>query len=113
MMPGQQAGLQLIRQDRARHSAYGGYVLARLVAADSRLWPAIERRMNELVVLAIRVIDETFQCYPVMPFGLTADDFLTHALGQFQQRIVGIERARGKSLAEIERVTRLALERGP
>jgi hypothetical protein len=33
------------------------------------------------------------------------DDFTGYALGQFQKRLDRLEQARGKSLAEIDRVT--------
>lgn len=104
LLPGLRAGIRLLKQDESRHIAYGVFLLARLIAADDALWGLIEARMNELVLLAIGVIDDAFQCYEVMPFGLQPDDFMSYAMGQFQRRIEHIERARGRSLAEVELV---------
>jgi ribonucleoside-diphosphate reductase beta chain len=66
--------------------------------------------MNDLVVYAVGVIDDAFACYEVVPFGLEYDAFSAYALSQFQKRIDRIERARGTSLEEIERVTQAAIE---
>ena len=105
LMPGTRQGIRLLKQDESRHIAYGIYLLSRLVAADDAVWPLIEGRMGELLMHAMGVIDEAFSCYDVMPFGLEMDTFSTYALGQFQKRLERLEAARGRSLAEIERVT--------
>jgi ribonucleoside-diphosphate reductase beta chain len=105
LLPGTREGIRLLKQDESRHIAYGIYLLARLIAADDAIWDHISERMNDLVIPAIGVIDDAFQCYNVMPFGLNMDDFTGYALGQFQKRLNRLEQARGKSLAEIDRVT--------
>jgi len=105
LMPGTRQGIRLLKQDESRHIAYGIYLLSRLIAADDAVWPLIEGRMGELLMHAMGVIDEAFSCYDVMPFGLEMDTFSTYALGQFQKRLERLEAARGRSLAEIERVT--------
>ncbi len=105
LMPGTREGIRLLKQDESRHIAYGVYLLSRLIAADDTLWTPIEARMGELLLHAMGVIDEAFSCYEVMPFGLEMDSFSTYALAQFQKRLDRLESARGKSLAEIERVT--------
>jgi len=105
LMPGTREGIRLLKQDESRHIAYGVYLLSRLIAADDTLWTPIEARMGELLLHAMGVIDEAFSCYEVMPFGLEMDTFSTYALAQFQKRLDRLESARGKSLAEIERVT--------
>jgi ribonucleoside-diphosphate reductase beta chain len=105
LLPGTREGIRLLKQDESRHIAYGIYLLSRLIAADDAIWEHISERMNDLVIPAIGVIDDAFQCYDVMPFGLNMDDFTGYALGQFQKRLDRLEQARGKSLAEIDRVT--------
>lgn len=105
LMPGTRAGIRLLKQDESRHIAYGVYLLSRLIAADDAIWERIEGRMHELLLHAMGVIDEAFACYEVMPFGLEMDTFSTYALGQFQKRLDRLEAARGRTLAEIERVT--------
>lgn len=105
LMPGQRQGVRLLKQDESRHIAYGIFLLSRLIAADASLWDLIENRMNDLVTHALGVIDEAFAAYPVMPFGLTIEDFTDYALGQFQKRLERLEGARGQAPEEIERVT--------
>lgn len=105
LLPGTREGIRLLKQDESRHIAYGIYLLSRLIAADDAIWDHIESRMNDLVLPAIGVIDDAFSCYAEMPFGLNMDDFTNYALGQFQKRLDRLEQARGKSMAEIDRVT--------
>jgi ribonucleoside-diphosphate reductase beta chain len=105
LMPGTRQGIKLLKQDESRHIAFGVYMLSRLIAADDAIWEQIEGRMSDLLLHAMGVIDEAFACYEVMPFGLEMDTFSSYALGQFQKRLARLEAARGRSLAEIERVT--------
>ncbi len=105
LLPGTREGIRLLKQDESRHIAYGIYLLSRLIAADDSIWDQIENRMSDLVIPAIGVIDDAFSCYAEMPFGLSMDDFTDYALRQFQKRLDRLEQARGKSLAEIDRVT--------
>jgi ribonucleoside-diphosphate reductase beta chain len=101
ILPGTRAGVRLLKQDESRHIAYGVFLLARLMAADPQLWDAIETRLNELIMLPIGVIAEVFEQYDPIPFGLTPDDFMNFALGQFQRRIERIERARTQTVEAI------------
>jgi ribonucleoside-diphosphate reductase beta chain len=94
LLPGLRAGLAHVKRDEARHIAYGVYLLSRLVQADPELWPALEARMNELLPLALGIVEETFALYDEMPFGLELDEFLAFATGQFGKRYARIERAR-------------------
>lgn len=110
LMPGTRQGIRLLKQDESRHIAYGVYLLSRLIAEDASLWDHIEQQMNTLVVHAIGVIDEAFQCYEIVPFGLVQDDFMTYALGQFQKRLDRIERAKGASLVEVAAITQAAID---
>jgi ribonucleoside-diphosphate reductase beta chain len=102
LMPGTRKGIGLLKQDESRHIAYGVYLLSRLINAEPRLWDVIVERMNELVVYAMGVIDDAFACYDVVPFGLSHDDFMHFAMGQFQRRLDRIERARDQTLESIE-----------
>jgi ribonucleoside-diphosphate reductase beta chain len=101
LMPGLREGVGHLKRDEARHLAYGVFLLSRLVAENAELWPVIEARMEELLPVAMGVIEETLAAYEPIPFGLRPDDFTDFALLQYQQRITRIERARGQSLAEI------------
>jgi hypothetical protein len=42
----------------------------------------------------------------VVPFGLVEDDFVNYAISQFTKRFVRLEKAKGVSLEEIDRVAR-------
>ncbi|MCB8942609.1 MAG: R2-like ligand-binding oxidase [Ardenticatenaceae bacterium] len=110
ILPGTRQGIYLLKQDESRHIAYGIYLLSRLVAVDAGLWQVVEETMNELLMPAIAVIGDVFGRYEVAPFGLVEADFVDFAMGQFEKRIERLERARGASLAEIERVAREAEE---
>jgi len=105
LLPGTREAIRLLKQDESRHIAYGVYLLSRLIAADDAVWDHVEGRMNELVMHALGLIDEAFAAYDPMPFGLQIDDFSSYALAQFQKRLDRLEHARGKSLAEIERIS--------
>ena len=109
-MPGVRKGLSLLKLDESRHIAYGVYLLSRLVAERPDLWPLLEDKMNELLIQAVGVIGDIFAAYDPMPFGLVADDFVDYAMDQFSKRYARIEKARGASLEEINRVTARAIQ---
>ena len=103
LLPGLRSGLGYVKRDEARHIAYGIYLLSRLVAADAALWDVVAARMEELLPLALGFVQETYQPWgDVSPFGVERDTVLAWATTQFQKRFERIERARGKTLAEID-----------
>lgn len=110
LLPGTRNGIRLLKQDESRHIAYGVYLLSRLIAEDDSLWGLIEERMNELVLHAMGVIDEAFSCYEVVPFGLSHDEFLNYAMGQFQKRLDRVERSRGASLEAVAAATQAVID---
>jgi len=105
LMPGLRSGISLLKRDEARHIAYGVFLLSRLVATDESLWEELEATMNALLISAVGVIGDAFACYDPVPFGLVEDDFMDFAMDQFSKRFARLEKARGASLEEIERVT--------
>lgn len=109
-MPGVRRGIALLKQDEARHIAYGVYLLSRLVAAQPELWPVLEEKMNELLTPAVGVIGDIFAAYDPMPFDLQAEDFVNYAMDQFSKRYSRLEKARGASLDEIQRTASRAIE---
>ncbi len=111
LMPGQVRGIQLLKQDESRHIAYGIYLISRLIAVDPNLWQVAEDTMNELLPLAMDIIGDAFTPYDPVPFGLSPADFSDFAISQFQKRLERLERARGASLEEIDRVTMAVIER--
>jgi len=106
LMPGLRKGISLLKQDESRHIAYGVYLLSRLVAEHPQEWDTLEVQMNTLLPYAIGVIGDAFACYEVVPFGLVEDDFVDYATSQFTKRFERLEKARGASLDEINRVAR-------
>lgn len=110
LMPGTRRGITLLKQDESRHIAYGVFLLSRLIAEDDSLWELVEHKMNALLLLAMGIIDDAFSAYERVPFGLMHDDFMNYAMQQFQKRVERIDRARGKPLDEIYRITEVAIE---
>ena len=95
LFPGLRQGLGLVKRDESRHIAYGVYLLSRLVAEEPELWPYAQRRMDELLEPAVAFIGETFEGYEdgVTPFGVTLDEIVGYATGQFAKRLDRISRA--------------------
>lgn len=106
LMPGLRKGISLLKQDESRHIAYGVYLLSRLVAEHPEEWDIVDVQMNSLLPFAIGVISDAFACYEVVPFGLVEDDFVDYAISQFTKRFTRLEKAKGVSLEEIDRVAR-------
>jgi len=106
LMPGLRKGIALLKQDESRHIAYGVYLLSRLVAEYPSEWETLDAQMSLLLPFAIGVIGDAFAAYDVVPFGLVEDDFVSYAMGQFTRRFERLEKARGASLDEINRVAR-------
>ncbi len=106
LMPGLRKGISLLKQDESRHIAYGVYLLSRLVAEHPDEWDTLDTQMNSLLPSAIGVIGDAFAAYDVVPFGLMEDDFVNYAMSQFTKRFERLEKAKGASLDEINRVAR-------
>lgn len=106
LMPGLRRGISLLKQDESRHIAYGVYLLSRLVAEYPDAWDALDAQMNLLLPPAIGVIGDAFACYDVVPFGLVEDDFVDYAMSQFTKRFERLEKARGVTLEEVNRVAK-------
>jgi ribonucleoside-diphosphate reductase beta chain len=102
LLTGLRDGLALVKRDESRHIAYGVYLISRLVQEDPGLWPAVEARMEELLPIALSVVDETFAPYDPMPFGLDLGEFIAFATDQYAKRIARIERARAGGSLELE-----------
>ncbi len=106
LCPGLRKGISLLKQDESRHIAYGVYLLSRLMAEHPDEWDNLQMQMNLLLPSAIGVIGDAFARYEVVPFGLKEEDFINYAMSQFSKRFERLEKARGASLDEINRVAR-------
>jgi ribonucleoside-diphosphate reductase beta chain len=106
LLPGLRKGISLLKQDESRHIAYGVYLLSRLIAENPQEWDNLQMQMNTLLPSAIGVIGDAFARYEVVPFGLKEEDFVNYAMSQFSKRFERLEKARGASLDEINKVAR-------
>ena len=106
LCPGLRKGISLLKQDESRHIAYGVYLLSRLMAEHPDEWDNLQMQMNLLLPSAIGVIGDAFARYEVVPFGLKEEDFVNYAMSQFSKRFERLEKAKGASLDEINRVAR-------
>jgi ribonucleoside-diphosphate reductase beta chain len=112
ILPGMQTLMGHFKRDESRHIAYGVHLLSRLVAEHGDpVWNAIENRMQELIIPAVGVLNEVFEQYETLPFGLEQDELINFAFSQFQKRITRIERARGMTLEQIVGEESVTLER--
>jgi ribonucleoside-diphosphate reductase beta chain len=112
LLPGLRKGIALLKQDESRHIAYGVYLLSRLVSQHPQLWEELQNQMNSLLPATIAIIGDAFAAYEVVPFGLVEDDFINYAMDQFSKRSERLEKARGASLDEINRVTKTVIDSG-
>ncbi|MCR8897935.1 MULTISPECIES: R2-like ligand-binding oxidase [Gordonia] len=102
IFPGMQKLIRFISDDERRHMAWGTFTCRRHVAADDSLWAAVGERMDELLPLALGMIDWVNQQFDEQPFGLDNNEFLTYAADRAQRRLSAIESARGRSVADID-----------
>lgn len=104
-LPGTLEGVGYVQRDESRHIAYGLYLLSRHLAQDPSLWGVLERRMDQLLPLALGVVQEIFAAYPEgFPLELEVGEFVGYAVDQFQKRYRRLQLARGQGLQEIERI---------
>lgn len=106
LLPGLRKGIGLLKQDESRHIAYGVYLLSRLIAEHPEEWDNLQMKMNTLLPSALGVVGDAFSRYQVVPFGLVEGDFVNYAMSQFSKRFERLEKAKGSSLDEINRVAR-------
>jgi ribonucleoside-diphosphate reductase beta chain len=103
VMPGLRQGIGLLKRDESRHIAYGVFLISRLVAQDSSLWPLIHQQMNELLVPALGVVNELFANADEQaerPFDMQIEDYVGYATSQFSKRLTRIDRAQEQSVEE-------------
>lgn len=110
ILPATRKGVSLVKQDEARHLAYGIYLLSRLMSEDPDLWDVVQETMNELLPLVMGLIHETFTCYETPPFGESEETFAAYAMGQFQKRLDRLQRARGMTGAEVDKMAEAIIE---
>lgn len=97
IMPGFRDGLRRAQADEDRHMAYGLFLLSRLQADDASVWDVISRRMDDLLPLTLGVVNEFFEPYDAMPFGLSLGATIEYAMARFGSRWASLEEARERA----------------
>src|ERR1700744_6707992 len=85
-----------------RHMAWGTFPCRRHVAADDANWTVFETRMNELMPLGLRLIEEGFALYDPMPFDLSVAEFSKYAADKGMRRVGTINSPRGRPVGEVD-----------
>lgn len=104
ILPGLRQGVEYLKRDESRHIAYGVFLISRLVAQDKSLWSVVEDRMNELLPVALNLVQETDRSEDPdaeRPFGLKTEEYMAYAVTQFQKRLARIEKAREQTVEEL------------
>ena len=82
--------------------AWGTFTCRRHVAADERNWAVFEKRMNELIPLALQNTEDAYALYDEIPFGLEKDDMQQYATDKGMRRFGTISSALGRPVEEID-----------
>jgi ribonucleoside-diphosphate reductase beta chain len=103
ILPGMRQLIGHIAADERRHMAWGTFTCRRHVAADDANWTVFETRMNELMPLVMRGVDDSYAIYGgKLPFGLSNDELTTYATDKGMRRFGTINSARGRPVGEID-----------
>ncbi|MEA2682568.1 MAG: ribonucleoside-diphosphate reductase beta chain [Chloroflexota bacterium] len=114
-LQGMLEGIRLIARDESRHLRFGIYMLQRLIAVDDAMWQVVLDRVEELRPLVMGIQDEGQERYvnnARAELGDIPEDLMAmiemisgetrnFAVRAFDQRLAVLERARGRSSAEI------------
>ncbi len=102
IMPGLVKGIGKMMQDESRHIAFGVYFLSRLIHEHGDpAWEAIQNRMNELLPVAMGVVQEGMEAYEEPPFGIPLEEMMAYAINQYTRRENRLARARNLSLEQL------------
>jgi len=113
IMPGLKQGIGYLKRDESRHIAYGVFLISRLVAQNPSLWDVVEERMNELLPLALGVVQDSYtppegatqpEEDEEPAFGLNVEEDMDYAMTQFSKRVERIRRARTQTLEQLYQI---------
>ena len=93
LMPGMLQGVEYLKRDESRHIAYGIHLISRLIAEDPSLWQRTQKLMSDLIPLVLQIINEIFDRYEQVPFGLEKETFIDFAMKQSDHRLNKLEQA--------------------
>ena len=116
ILGGMLEGIRLISRDESRHLRFGIYMLQRLIAEDDATWDVVRGRIEELRPYALGIQEDGRRQYidrAKAELGEIPEDVMAlvdmihvevsgFAEKAFEKRIAVLERARGRSKAEIE-----------
>lgn len=105
ILPGLREGVSKIQRDESRHIGYGVYLLARLVQEDPKIIDFIQKRMAELQVYTMDLIEESaayYDTFPERPFGLERGFGAEYARTRFEGRMAVIMRAKDQAMKDVE-----------
>jgi ribonucleoside-diphosphate reductase beta chain len=103
IMPGTVAGTARLKQDEARHLAWGLANLDRVIRAEPSAFDALQSALDTLLPAAVGVVQELFAPYgDEVPFGLDPQEFIDYALAQFAHRYEVLEAARDGAPSRFE-----------
>jgi ribonucleoside-diphosphate reductase beta chain len=103
IFPGMRQLVRCISDDERRHMAWGTFTCRRHVAADDANWTVFEKRMKELIPLAVRNSEEMLAPYgDQIPFKMTMDKSMQYAATKGMRRFGTISSARRRPVAEID-----------
>ncbi len=110
LMPGLLEGIGNLKRDESRHIGYGTFLLQRLICEHPHLYEVVEKKMQKLTPLALKMNEEGIAGREVSSFG--GDPALTTAFTQKQLsvRMEVLARARGKKIEEIYKSAETELE---
>lgn len=100
IMPGLRQGINLLKQDESRHIAFGIYLISRLIRENPSLWTVVEEVMGSLMMPALGIVSEPYALYDPMPFGMDMNRSIQYAQGQFNKRIMVLQRAKAGEILE-------------
>lgn len=102
ILPGMRTLISHIAEDERRHMAWGTFTCRRHVAADDSLWQVVNERMEELLPLALGMIQWDNDKYEVPPFSGEDHGFVEYAANRANRRLRAIESARGRPVEDID-----------
>ncbi|GAB3507370.1 R2-like ligand-binding oxidase [Amycolatopsis cihanbeyliensis] len=102
ILPGMQELVRRIGDDERRHMAWGTFTCRRHIAANDALWDVVQRRMGELLPVALDMIQWVTDQFDEPPFGIDSEEFTRYAADRAQRRLGAIASARGMPVEQVD-----------
>lgn len=102
-MPGLLQGIDYLKRDESRHIAYGTFLLQRLICEHPSLYQFIEKRMNELLPLAMLINQESIPVHEAVDTP-NESPIMDFAKKQYELRLEKLQRAKTHTMDELYRM---------